>query len=155
VTAQRSTPEKLRALIRFGLGGVVSATVAVGTTALLHEIGGLPERVAGAGGFAAALVVNFFVLRYFVFAASGGALRRQLTSFLATTGALRAVEFAAFYAVNKYLHLHYLLTMVLVLGISFLVKFLIYEGIVFAKHATSDANDSQGPDAVPGVCRDD
>ncbi len=144
MTAQRSTAEKLRALIRFGLGGVVSATVAVGATALLHEIGGVPERVAGAGGFAAALVVNFFVLRYFVFAASGGALRRQLPSFLATTGALRAVEFSAFFAVHKYLHWHYLLTMIMVLGTSFMLKFLIYEGLVFAKHAAPAADEAQG-----------
>jgi putative flippase GtrA len=127
--------DKFKALIRFGLGGVLSSAVALGTTALLHEMGDVPERIAGAGGLAAALCVNFVVLRVFVFRATQTSAWRQLPMFLATTGAFRALEYTAFFMINKYLHMHYLLAMVLVLGSSFVLKFLVYEGLVFVKKA--------------------
>ena len=38
-------------LIRFGLGGVLSAGTTIGTTALLHEVFGVTESLAAAAGF--------------------------------------------------------------------------------------------------------
>jgi putative flippase GtrA len=126
---------KLKSLVRFGLGGVVSSAVAIGGTALLHEMAGMPERIAGAGGLAASLLVNFVVLRFFVFRGTQISVWRQLPMFLATSGVFRALEYAGFFVVNTYLHLQYLLALVVVLGTSFLLKFLVYEGLVFVKKA--------------------
>jgi putative flippase GtrA len=138
VTGLRFRAERFRALIRFALGGVLSSTIAVTTAAVLHEVVAVPERVAGACGFAAALVVNFFVLRHYVFAVAHVPARQQLPKFLATTGLLRAIEFLAFYVAHRHLHLNYLLLMIMILGSSFLLKFLIYEGMVFAKRSRHD-----------------
>lgn len=123
--------ETFHSLVRFGLSGVVSSTVALGTAALLHEWAELPERPAGGLGFVAALLVNFFVLRVFVFRATHDAAWRQALTYLATSGMFRLFEFFAFYIVNKYVHVQYLIAMVLVLGVSFVVKFVTYRGFVF------------------------
>lgn len=130
-------PDKFKSIVRFGLGGVVSSGVAVGGTALLHEIGDIPERIAAAFGLAASLIVNFMVLRYFVFRGQQTSVWRQLPMFLATSGIFRALEYAGFFLVNTYLHLQYLLALLLVLGTSFILKFLVYEGLVFVKKAST------------------
>jgi putative flippase GtrA len=128
---------RLAALIRFGLAGLLSAGVALGTTALLHEAGWLDERVAAAIGLAAAFSVNFLVARFYVFRATHIGVWRQLTVFLASSGLFRGLEYYGFFIVNTALHVHYLIALVLVLGCSFVLKFLVYEGWVFARsHVT-------------------
>lgn len=131
----RLSASRLKALVRFGLGGVVSSAVALGGTALLHETADVPERVAAAAGLAASLLVNFVMLRVFVFKSTQQSAWRQVPMFLATSGVFRALEYGGFFLVNTYLHLQYLLAMVLVLGTSFVLKFLVYEGLIFVRKA--------------------
>jgi putative flippase GtrA len=124
---------KLAALFRFGLAGLLSAAVALGSTALLHEAGWLEERVAAAVGLVAALSVNFLVARFYVFRGTHVGVWRQLTAFLASSGAFRGLEYSGFFIVNTALHVHYLIALMLVLGCSFILKFFVYEGWVFAR----------------------
>ena len=126
-----------RALTRFFAGGVVSAGVTLGTTALLHEVAAVSEPVAAAIGLATALVVNFGVLRFFVFRGTKMPLRRQLLMFLGSSGVFRGLEYAGFFALHL-LGTHYLLALVVVLGGSFIVKFFVYEKLVFARKPRED-----------------
>lgn len=125
----RLSADTIKAFIRFGLGGVVSINVALGTAALLHQVAGMPERPAGGCGFAAALVVNFFTLRFFVFPSRDQSMAKQAVGYLATTGVVRLLEFSVFFVVNKYLGIPYLIAMTTVLGTSFLVKFVVYRAL--------------------------
>ena len=133
---------RLTALVRFGIGGLLSSGVAVGTTAILHELGSMNERVAAAMGLAAALVVNFLMLRYFVFRGTHPPLLRQLLVFLASSGVFRGIEYVAFLLVSTVSGMHYLLVLVFVLGGSFILKFVVYEGWVFVRGANPDASDA-------------
>lgn len=127
-----------RALTRFFAGGVVSSGVTLGTTALLHEVAAVSEPVAAAIGLATALVVNFGVMRFFVFRGTKMSLGRQLFMFLGSSGVFRGLEYAGFFALHQ-LGVHYLLALVMVLGGSFIVKFFVYEKLVFARKPPVDA----------------
>jgi len=125
--------DTLAKLIRFGAGGVLSAGTTIGTTALLHEIFGVRESFAAAVGFAAALSVNYFFLRYIVFRHSHVAPGRQLILFIGSTGVFRGLEYLAFLVLNTWLHVPYLAALPAVLMVSFLVKFIVYDRYVFAR----------------------
>lgn len=121
------------ALLRFALGGVLSAGTTLGTTALFHELGSIAEHIAAAAGLAIALVVNFTVLRLFVFRASGVPVARQLLLFLGSSGVFRLFEYGAFLLLNMLLHVQYLVALVLVLGTSFLLKFVVFDNFIFRR----------------------
>lgn len=123
----------LSSLVRFGAGGVLSFATTYGVTALLHERFAVSEHIAAAAGFIAALFVNFFFLRHFVFRGEHMALRRQLVLFLGSTGAFRAVEYLAFLVLNVWLHMSYRIALPAVLVSSFLLKFIVYDRYVFAR----------------------
>jgi putative flippase GtrA len=120
-------------LIRFAAGGVLSSAVTLGVTALLREVFGIREAIAAAVGLASAMLVNFVFLRHFVFASRATPIARQLAMFLTSNGVFRAFEYLGFLVVLGMLDLHYLLSLLLVLGVSFLFKFVVYERLVFTR----------------------
>lgn len=137
-------------LIRFAAGGVVSSGVTLATTAFLHEIIGLRETIAAGFGLTAALVVNFLFLRLYVFRGTQRSITGQLAMFLGSSGVFRALEYAAFLVVHATLDLHYLVGLILVLGSSFFLKFVVYEGWVFARREeTKDARAGRAGADVP------
>jgi putative flippase GtrA len=121
------------ALVRFAMGGVLSSSVVLGVTALLREGGIAGERVAAAVGLASALVVNFHVMRRFVFRGTERPLLRQALEFLAGSGVFRGLEYLGFLVLHTAFDVHYLVALVLVLGTSFGLKFVVYEGWVFRR----------------------
>jgi putative flippase GtrA len=125
--------------VRFGLGGLLSSGVAVGTTVILHELGSMSAPVAAAIGLASALLVNFLMLRYFIFRGTRLPWAHQLLTFLVSSGVFRGLEYLAFLLVNTLAGVHYLLALVLVLAGSFIVKFIVYDGWVFARRSHSIA----------------
>ena len=133
---------RLASLARFALGGVLSSAVVLGVSALLSELGSVDERVAAAIGLASSLVVNFNVMRHFVFRGNQQPLVRQWLEFLASSGVFRGFEYVAFLVVNTVFHVHYLLALLLVLGTSFILKFIWYEGWVFRRKRTPDDSKS-------------
>ena len=127
------TRARLASLGRFAMGGVVSSGVVLGVSALLGELDWVGERVAAAIGLATSLVVNFNVMRYFVFRGDQRPLLRQWFEYLASSGVFRGLEYLAFLVVNTWFHVHYLLALLLVLATSFSLKFVVYEGWVFRR----------------------
>jgi putative flippase GtrA len=141
------TKALLGALFRFGIGGLLSSGVAVGMTAILHELASLSQPLAAALGLVSAMVVNFLMLRYFIFRGTHLPVVRQSLTFLASSGLFRGLEYVAFLLVNAISGTHYLIALVLVLGGSFILKFIVYEGWVFARQgpgAPDDANQRGG-----------
>jgi putative flippase GtrA len=126
-------------MFRFAAGGVLSSAVTLGVTALFREVFGIRESIAAAAGLASAMVVNFLFLRHVVFASGATPISRQLTMFLASNGVFRVLEYLGFLVVIGMLNVHYLLALIMVLGVSFLFKFLVYERFVFS-HRDSATN---------------
>jgi len=124
----------LASLARFALGGVLSSGVSLGSTALLHEVGAVHERYAAAAGLVLALVVNFAVLRFFVFKGSRQPVARQLLMFLGSSGVFRGIEYGGFLLLSQVWGVQYLLAMFLTLGLSFVIKFAVYELWIFRRN---------------------
>jgi len=131
----QSLRNKWPALLRFAAGGVLSAGVTLSVTAVLHEVFAIPEPKAAAIAMLAALSVNYVFLRYVAFRGTHIPWQRQLVLFLASTGVFRGIEYMAFLAVNVWLGVHYLVALMGVMGASFLLKFTVYEGWVFARRS--------------------
>ena len=121
------------ALLKFGVGGVLSVSIALGMSALLHEVLGIRETFAAAGGLVSALTVNFFVLRYIVFAGTVVSIPQQLAGYLGSAGVFRGLEYVGFLLLNTLVQIHYLVALTIVLGVSFLLKFLVYDKWVFKR----------------------
>ncbi|MGH7628530.1 MAG: GtrA family protein [Gemmatimonadales bacterium] len=130
-----SNHASLRSVVRFAAGGVLSSSVLLGTSALLHEVLGIAEPVAAAGGIGAALIVNFVFLRYYVFRGSVVPPVRQGLMFLSSSGVFRGLEYLGFLVLNLMFKVRYLVALVIVLCVSFTLKFLLYDRWIFARPA--------------------
>jgi putative flippase GtrA len=120
------------ALVRFFVGGLLSVGVTAGVTTFLHEVENVSVPTAGAVGFACSLVSNFLFMRFYVFRGTKVPLLRQLAMFLASSGVFRGLEYLGFYFTQA-AGVHYQLALILVLGCSFMLKFFVYEKLVFAR----------------------
>lgn len=112
-------------LLRFGMSSGVSAAVTVGLPTLLHEAFGIDQRIAVATSQSTALLINFLMIRIFVFR-SKRAAPRDLAYYVGSAAAFRGLEYLCFLALFQLAHLYYLTALVLTLAMSTLVKFVWY-----------------------------
>ena len=99
---------------------------------LQHEWLGAPEELAFAVALAVVFFVSFIASRYLIFeGAARGDARRQLGRFGFWNVGFRLAEYTGFLVFHTLLGLPYLLTIVAVLGVSFLTKFFTYSTVVF------------------------
>ena len=127
-----SGTEMFMQLLRYGLGGVLLLPANLAVAALLHEVFGVIVEVAAACGFIVVLLVGFAMCRYVVFDAMGDNAARQFTAFAVSSVFFRGIEYAAFVALYRYADVQYVVSMVSVVGVSFIVKFAYYKRVVFA-----------------------
>ncbi|MCU0303906.1 MAG: GtrA family protein [Thermoanaerobaculales bacterium] len=119
-------------LVRFGALGAVGLGVNIAITVTLTEIVDAQEEVAFAIALAVVFVFSFLTSRHIIFVgASTGNPTRQLVRFALTSAAFRVAEYLAFLLLHTTLKLPYLLAIVVVLGVSFLTKFVTYSTVVF------------------------
>jgi putative flippase GtrA len=125
-----STRPFIGQLMRFGVSTLISASITIGLPVLLHELFHVPEQRAVFIAFNVALVVNFIIMRHFVFAKRGSAAGDMLR-YAVTNIAFRLAEYAAFSFLFRVLHLYYVLAIVVVLIGSTTLKFVAYRFLVF------------------------
>lgn len=123
----------IRTFSRFGVLTVLSFTVNVGLTALLHEIIGAPEEIAFALSILVVFIMNFIFQRYYVFAGTDRGAANQLMMYLIFSMAFRGSEYLSFLVMHTWLGVQYLVAIVSVLGVSFFAKFFFYDRVVFAR----------------------
>jgi putative flippase GtrA len=118
----RKHRETGRQLIRFAVSTLISASFTLGLPLLLHEIGGIEQKLAVAISQASALVLNFVMIRLFVFRSNNGA-RRDLAYYVGSAAAFRGLEYLLFLALLELAGLHYFPALLITLGVSTVVKF--------------------------------
>ena len=109
-------------LMRFGVSTVVSAGLTVVLPILLHELFGLPQKIAVAISQTCALLVNFVMIRVFVFA-SKRAADRVISYYVGSAVLFRGLEYLAFLALFQLAHLNYVAALLITLCTSTLLKF--------------------------------
>lgn len=120
-------------LVRFFIGGLVSVGTALSVTTLAHEIWEMPTQTAGALGFVGALLVNFLMLRGFIFRDHSGRFREQVTGYLSAALTFRSLEYGVYYVLSGLAAMQYQVAMVVVMVASSLLKFFVYDKLVFRR----------------------
>jgi putative flippase GtrA len=110
----------------------------LGSSAGLHELVGLGQRLAVALALISALGINFTLLRLFVFPGQSASVGSQLAATAAVSASFRALEYGGFLLLSGAAGLHYLAATALALLTSSVAKFLIYRNIVFRRRGASD-----------------
>jgi putative flippase GtrA len=109
-------------LIRYGVSSGTSAAVSLGLPVLLHEAFGVEQKLAVAISQASVLLLNFLMIRLFVFRSKSKA-KRDLTYYIGSAIAFRGLEYLLFLALFELADLHYFTALLLTLGTSTVVKF--------------------------------
>jgi putative flippase GtrA len=111
----------------------VSFFLNVGLTAFLHEIINLKPMWAYGISLIILLCMNFCLMRYWVYRQEmqPGTLKKQFVATAATSIGFRLSEWLVFIGLNEFLGLYYLLAMLIVMGISFFLKFFVYDALIF------------------------
>jgi putative flippase GtrA len=115
-------------IFRFGISTGFSAALSFGFPLLLHEYLGVPEVLAVAIGFATAYVGNIWLLRNYVFR-STGSWRSEVFRYVIWNGVARLLEYATFYLLFRSLGFDYRIALLLVLGVSAVLKFFLYRWV--------------------------
>ncbi len=137
-----STLAPVRALTdlpRYAAASVFSFVSVIAATAGLHELLGVSETAAPALALVAAFVVNFTLLRLWVFPGQDAHLGRQLLETAVTSLLFRAGEYGIFLALHLGLDVNYLIATGASVCISALGKYFVYREIVFNRARSSSA----------------
>jgi putative flippase GtrA len=110
--------------------GLISYALGIGLSAFFREVLGLYEEVSVALTLTILFIVNFWVVRRFVFRALGHKVR-QFVRFVSMSLAMRGAEYVMFLGLLRVMHAHYLIALTLAMGLSACGKFLLYRNVVF------------------------
>jgi putative flippase GtrA len=116
---------------RFVGFGFVSYGLGVGLTAFFREVLGLHEEVSVAFTLVILFLVNFWLVRRFVFRSFGNELK-QFLRFVSMSAAMRGAEYVMFLGLLRVMHAHYLLALTVAMVVSACAKFLLYRTVVFS-----------------------
>ena len=100
-------PPTLDRLLRFGLVGLGIFAIALGLTALQHEVLGFSEELAFGITLVVVLVVGFLANRHLVFDASGGDVRHQSAHYAVASLVFRALQYLSFLVLHTWLGMAY------------------------------------------------
>lgn len=112
-------------LLRFGVSSGASAAVSLGLPVLLHEVLGIEQKVAVAISQSSVLLLNFLMIRMFVFR-SKRAAKRDLAFYVGSAVTFRGFEYLVFVVLFQFAGLYYFTALLITLGTSTLIKFVWY-----------------------------
>ncbi len=117
--------------MRFIAVSAVGSPLNLAVTAVVHECFGASEELAFAVALTAVFLFNFVACRYVIYRATSGDPRRQLLKYFFFSAVFRLLEYLAFLLIRSVFDTQYLVAAILVLGVSFLLKFKFYGNVVF------------------------
>lgn len=115
---------------RYLIASALSFFMSLALPVVFRELFALPVNIAVALSFMLVFVLNFFIVRWFVFR-SVGAVAGQLARFSVVSALMRIAEYGAFVLLYELSHMHYLPALVTVLLFSFVLKFILQRTMVF------------------------
>jgi putative flippase GtrA len=113
----------------------VAGSIAVATHLVvlvgLTEIAGLAESLASGIGFCCATPVNYYLQHRYVFSSTNRHLA-AFSRYLAVTLAVLGLNVVLFHLLLKTTPLHYVVVQIVVIGVLFVVNFLVNRSYTFA-----------------------
>jgi len=128
----KSLSARTSAPVRFVLLGAISFSTNLCVTAGLHELVHVSPDASFAIGLATVFILNFAVMRWWVFPGSGLSMGRQLAGFAMTSVVFRVAEFLVFLLLRHVGGTYYLLAAAGTLCFSLVLKYFVYGSWLFA-----------------------
>ena len=130
----------------YALASAFSFAFIIGATAALHEVLGVSETLSPAIAMVATLVVNFTLLRVWVFPGQTVHWGRQFAETVVTSAAFRLLEYGIFLVLHLGFNVNYLIATGVSVCLSALGKFGVYREVVFKRgRAASVADPAPDP----------
>ena len=117
-------------VVRYLIASAVSAVVSLLLPIVLHEGLATDPETAVAISLFTAFVLNFFVLRHYVYR-SAGTVGPQLLKFAAFSVAFRLSEYLLFLFLFQVVSMNYVVALFIALAVSFVAKFFAHRLFVF------------------------
>jgi putative flippase GtrA len=125
---------------RYAAASAFSFVFVIGCTAGLHEVVGLSETLSPAVALVLAFVVNFALLRTWVFPGQSASIGRQMAETAVASLLFRVLEYGLFLIAHLGLGIDYLIATGASVCVSALGKFFVYREIVFNRSRASSAS---------------
>ncbi|PCI58760.1 MAG: hypothetical protein COB37_12525 [Kordiimonadales bacterium] len=123
---------------RFLLASLASVLISIGGAAFFTEIFNIHMNVSVATSLFLAFLFNFFSMRFFVFRSSASVIP-QLIHFGVSSAGFRLLEYLLFLTLAHLFGLQYLISLVIILALSFGAKY-IYHNLITFKQSSGDQN---------------
>jgi putative flippase GtrA len=121
--------------MRYSIAGFAAATTHLAVLAGLVQLMQAPKPMASAIGFCCAIPVNYLIQHRFVFGRTGGHIT-YFTRYLTVTLLLLAANVVLFSIFTQIIGIFYLFAQILVIGIVFVLNFLVNRTFTFSDGRT-------------------
>lgn len=128
-------PGTLSAPARFVALGATSFSLNLGITAGLHELLSVSPEISFAIALATVFCANFAAMRWWVFRGTGRPLLGQLLGFGLSSLCFRGAEYVGYLVLYRVAGLAYLVSALVVIGVSFGLKYVVYNSWLFARES--------------------
>ncbi len=118
---------------RFVALGATSFSLNLGITAVLHEVFGVSPEFAFAAALVTVFCVNFSIMRWWVFRGTPRPLLDQLLGFGLSSLFFRGSEYLGYLLLYRWADLTYLVAVLVVISVSFGLKYVVYNSWLFAR----------------------
>ena len=124
---------QLGAPARFVALGATSFSLNLGMTVVLHEFFGVSPELAFAAALITVFCVNFSIMRWWVFRGTPRPLLDQLLGFGVSSLFFRGSEYLGYLLLYRWAGLTYVVAAVVVISVSFSLKYVVYNSWLFAR----------------------
>jgi putative flippase GtrA len=121
--------------VKYSIAGFAAAATHLAVLAGLVQLMQAPKPMASAIGFCCAIPVNYLIQHRFVFGRTGGHVV-YFVRYIAVTLALLAVNVVIFSIFTQIFGIFYILAQILVIGIVFVLNFLVNRTFTFSDEQT-------------------
>jgi len=116
---------------------VISTFLSFGTnftlTIILHEVFWLSEEISFAIGIICTFLLNFVLLKFYIFDAANSSLKKQFITYSSYAIGFRLSEYFVFLLFHSLLNFDYQIVAMIALSVSTVIKFFTYK-YIFEEH---------------------
>jgi len=129
-------PRRVGTPVRYLLLSALSFTLTLGITAGLHEALGVSPEISFAVALVIVFLTNFTGMRSWVFRGTRRPVVFQFMGFGLSSLSFRGLEYCGYLLLYRTFGIPYLAAAVSTIGVSFVVKYVVYDSWLFSRRST-------------------
>jgi putative flippase GtrA len=128
-------PRRAGTPVRYLLLSALRFALSLGITAALHEVFGVSPEISFAAALVVVFLTNFAGMRSWVFRGTRRPVVFQFLGFGLSSLSFRGLEYCAYLLLFRVLGIPYLAAAVATIGVSFVVKYVVYDSWLFSRRS--------------------